>query len=250
LLRIIIDRIKIGGTKLQHINRSAVYFLYISSMLMMLSIALMLLFVPEVKSGFAAPVVQRIFYVHLPSAIMSYVAFTVVFTASIIFLKNQNYKWDIIAASSAQIGLVFCTLALITGALWGKAEWDAYWRWEDIRLVTFLILWLIFSSYIGLRNAVDEPEKRGRLSSVFGIIGFIGVPMSYFSMYIWQTLHPKVISPGGGGLSAEMGITLLISFFTFLILYAFILLLKVNISSMEQKVEQLKDLIEGSENDQ
>jgi heme exporter protein C len=219
-------------------------------MFMMISIALMLVFVPEVRSGFAAPVVQRIFYVHLPSAIMSYVAFTVVFIASILFLKNQSYKWDILASSSAEIGLIFCTLALITGALWGKAEWDAYWRWEDIRLVTFLILWLIFSSYLGLRNAVDEPEKRGRLSSVFGIIGFIGVPMSYFSMYIWQTLHPKVISPGGGGLSAEMGFTLLISFITFILLYAYLLSLKMKISTMEQKVEEIKDMIEGSENDQ
>jgi heme exporter protein C len=204
---------------------------------------------PSDDSGFAAPKAQKIFYFHLPSAITCYIAFIVVFISSILYLHSKKQKFDIAANSAAEIGIIFCSLALITGALWGKAEWNEYWRWEDIRLVTFLILWLIFIAYLGLRSAVDEDEKRARLSAVFGIVGFVGVPLSYFSMYIWRTFHPIVISPGGGGLIAEMGVALMISFITFIFMFVYLLLKRINISYLEDKVEELKDLMEGVENE-
>lgn len=220
------------------------------TVLMMITIYMILFYAPLPKedSGFAARYAQKIFYLHLPAAIISYIAFTVVFVSSIVFLKKPDQKWDNIAHSSAEIGIIFCTIALVTGATWAKAEWQTYWRWEDIRLATFLILWFIFIAYIGLRNSIDEPEKAGRLAAVFGIVGYVGVPLSYFSMYIWQTLHPVVISPGGGGLNQQMGYALLISFITFILLFVVILMYRIKIMRIEQKVEELKELIEGVEN--
>jgi heme exporter protein C len=202
---------------------------------------------PSHESGFAAREAQRIFYLHMPIAIISYVAFTVTFICSIIYLKTSNSRWDLLASSSAEIGVVFCTLTLITGSLWGKAEWNAYWRWEDLRLVTFLILWLIFAAYLGLRNAIEEPEKRARLSAVFGVIGFVGVPLSYFSMYIWRTFHPVVVSPGGGGLKTEMGIALGFAFITIFLIYSYLLINHMKVKLLEQRLEELKDNIEGVE---
>jgi heme exporter protein C len=214
----------------------------------LVTVYMILYFAPTAKSGFFAPDAQRVFYLHLPSAITSYIAFSVVFVFSIIYLKTSNFKWDKVALSAAEIGIIFCSLALLSGGLWGKAEWDTYWRWEDIRLVTFLILWLIFSSYLGLRSAVEESEKRARLAAVFGIVGFVGVPLSYFSMYIWQTLHPIVISPGGGGLNAQMGMTLGISFITFILFFVYLLLFRIKTEHLVQRLEDLKDSVEELEN--
>lgn len=231
------------------INDIGLYLLILGFALMVVNVYMALIHAPEASTGFAKPVAQRIFYYHLPSAIMSYLAFTVVFIASIIFLQRTSYLADVVAQSAAEIGIIFCTLALVTGALWGKAEWNAYWRWEDIRLVTFLIVWLVFAAYLGLRSSIDEPEKRGRLAAVFGIIGFVGVPLSYFSMYIWQTLHPIVISPGGGGLSPEMGQALGTSFVTFIIIFVYLLITRVNIELLELRLDSQKELIEGVENE-
>ena len=231
------------------IQKKIVWILLIGLCISMLAtIYAAVLFAPPISSGFFAPDAQRIFYLHMPSAISSYIAFIVIFIASILYLKTSNQKWDIIALSSAEIALVFCTVTLITGALWGKAEWDKYWRWEDLRLVTYLILWLILCAYLGLRNSITEPEKRARLASVFGIIGFVGVPMSYFSMYIWRTLHPVVVSPGGGGLNEQMRTALIMAFITMLLLYSYILHKRIVIEELEHKIEEMKESMEGDEN--
>lgn len=219
--------------------------------LMIVTIYMILIFAPipgedpDSESVFSSPDAQRIFYLHLPSAIVSYIAFTIVFGASIVYLIKKTNKADIIAAASAEIGIIFCTITLFTGSLWGKGEWGVYWRWGDIRLVTFLVLWLIFAAYLGLRNSIEEPEARARLASVFGIVGFVGVPLSYFSMYIWQTLHPIVISPGGGGLNREMGFSLLVSFTAFIFIYISLMMNRIKIAKLEQKMEDLKAEMEG-----
>jgi heme exporter protein C len=161
------------------------------------------------------------------------------------YLKTSSQRWDVIALSAAEITLLFCTLTLITGALWGKAEWDKYWRWEDLRLVTYLILWLILCAYLGLRSSIGEPEKRARLASVFGIVGFVSVPMSYFSMYIWRTLHPVVVSPGGGGLNEQMRFALILAFITFLLFLSYMMVKRTELEELEQGIDDIKESMEG-----
>ncbi len=183
--------------------------------------------------------VQRIFYFHVPSAWVSFLAFFVVCIASIAFLRTGKAAWDRLAASSAGIGLLFITLVLVTGPLWAKPVWNVYWTW-DARLTTSLILWLIYLAYLMVRSYTSDPERGAKFAAVFGIIGFLDVPIVYMSIRWWRTLHPAPVIGGGGGLAPEMKAALFFSLFAFTVLYITLLLLSFRIRSMEQKIQALK----------
>jgi heme exporter protein C len=200
---------------------------------------------PYESAGWVAPYAQKIFYLHTPAAWASYVAFGVVFITSIMFLRTSNVKWDVIARSSAEIGVVLCTLAIVTGPIWAKPEWGVYWRWEDAKLLTTFILWLIFLAYVVLRMGV-EGEKTARIAAVFGIAGFVAVPLSFISSRIWQSLHPNPVgSPGG--LSPEAGMTLMVGVIAFTLLYVTIMMQRIDIQKSMEKVEDLKEKTEVNE---
>lgn len=224
------------------------YLLPICLIIMLLAIYASLIYAPTVKSTenytWTSPETQRIFYFHLPLAITSYLAFFIVFLSGILYLQKKNIKWDIVASSSAEVGVLFCTLAIITGTLWAKAEWGMFWDWGDMKLNTTLVLWMIFIAYLSIRNSIDEKGKRARLSAVYGIIGFVGVPLSYFSFYIWEYIHPKVVSPGGGGLKTEMRTALMISMFAFFIFYFYLLLKKIELEKLSERIEVIEEKLE------
>ena len=132
--------------------------------------------------------VQKIMYLHVPSVITTYLAFFVVFVCSIAYLWKRDLKFDRIAKSSAEIGLVFCVLVLITGMVWGKPTWGTYWEW-DARLTTTLLLFLIFVGYFVLRMSVPDRDKEARLASVLGVIGVLDIPIIHKSVEWWRTLH-------------------------------------------------------------
>ena len=135
---------------------------------MSIAIYMVFLWVPvEAKMG----VVQKIFYFHVGTAWVGFFAFFVVFVCSIAYLKTKDRKWDIIAESAAEIGVVFMTLVLITGPIWARSAWNTWWTWEP-RLTTSLVLWFIYVAYILVRASSIEDEKKARLASIFGIIGF------------------------------------------------------------------------------
>ena len=113
--------------------------------------------------------VQRIFYFHVASAWTAFLAFFVVFLASIAYLRTKTPRWDIVAASAAEIGIVFTTLTLISGSVWARSAWGTWWTWEP-RLTTTLMLWLIYVSYLILREMVEEPDRRAAFAAVFVII--------------------------------------------------------------------------------
>ena len=138
----------------------------------------------ESSQGF----VQKIMYLHVPSVITTYLAFFVVFVTSIAYLWKRDLKFDRIAKSSAEIGLVFCAMVLITGMVWGKPTWGTYWVW-DARLTTTLLLFLIFVGYFVLRMSVPDRDKEARLASVLGIIGVLDIPIIHKSVEWWRTLH-------------------------------------------------------------
>ena len=142
--------------------------------------------------------VQRIFYLHLPSAFVSFLGFFTVFIASVAYLITRNLRWDWLAVSAAEVGVVFCAVVLITGPLWAKPVWGIWWTW-DARLTTTLILFLIYLGYLMLRVYVIEAHRRALLAAVVGILGFVDVPIVYMANRWWRTQHPQPVIAGGEG---------------------------------------------------
>ncbi len=185
---------------------------------------------------------QRIFYFHVPSAWIGFLSFFIVFVASILYLLKRDRKWDALALSAAEIGVLFTTLVLLTGPLWAKAAWGTYWVW-DARLTTTLVLWLVYIGYLMLRGSVDD-TKRAPMSAVLGIIGFLDVPIIYLSVTWWRTMHPTLLVSESGGLDAAMRVTLFVALFSFTLLFAWLLLIRVR---LEQKRNQLAHQRAGQE---
>lgn len=143
--------------------------------------------------------VQRVFYFHVGAALACYGAFGVVFVASLAFLATGSKKADRISAACGEVGFVMCTIVLATGMIWGHSAWNTWFRWEEPRLVTFLVLWLIFLSFTVLRN-FGEPNRVASHASVLGILGAASVPLVYVSIKFLPAsarLHPEVIERGG-----------------------------------------------------
>lgn len=186
----------------------------------------------------------KIFYFHLPIAISAYLCFAVVFFSSILYIRNKEQKWDILSLSAAEVGVVFALLTLITGSIWGRSAWNAYWVSWDVRLNTSLILFLIYLSYLMVRQAVEEPEKRARLSAVFGIIGFISVPISFLSVRFYSEMHPCVVPPcpsgGGGGIGGIVLYYLLFNFAAYFLLVASLIMLRIDNERLKEKANELK----------
>jgi len=191
-------------------------------------------------------IIQKIFYFHVSSAFLSFVAFFIVFVASILFLYRRDRKWDILAQSSAEIGVIFCTLVLITGPIWAKPIWNVWWTW-DPRLTTTLILWFIYVSYLMLRKMAGEGQ-RATFTAVFGIIGFINVPITFFAIRIWRTIHPIVIRSSGINITSPMLNTLIITLVAFTLLFFHLLMARMRLERIREGYEEMKALLEEQEN--
>jgi heme exporter protein C len=163
---------------------------------------------------------QKIFYIHLPSALMAFLAFFVVAVAGAMYLWLEDERLDRVAESSAEVGVMFTTIVLVTGPLWGKPVWGTWWTW-DARLTLTLFLWFVYVGYLVLRGALDDRAQRARFSAVLGILGSLLIPFIHVSVYMFRTLHPQpiVLKPGAPSLPGEMLITLLIAFASFTVLY-------------------------------
>ena len=192
--------------------------------------------------------VQRIFYFHVPSAWTAFLAFFIVFIASIAFLRTSQEKWDTLAASAAEIGVLFITLVLLTGPMWAKPVWNVYWSW-DARLTTSFILWLIYIAYLMLRSYVHDKQRGARFAAVFGIIGFLDVPIVYMSIRWWRTLHPSPVMGGGegSGLAPPMLQTLMICLAAFTLLFITLLVLKYRTETATRAYQSLKQHLNASE---
>lgn len=151
---------------------------------------------PTARQGVA----QRIFYVHVPSAWIAFLAFFLVFVFSIRYLIWRQLADDGRAYACAEVGVLFCTLVLVTGPIWGRPVWGVWWTW-DARLTTSLILWLIYVGYLMLRSYLTDREQRARFAAVLGVVGFLDVPIVHMSVKWWRTLHPGPVVMRSGGMS-------------------------------------------------
>lgn len=187
--------------------------------------------------------VQRIFYFHMPSAWLALgPSFTVVFVCSIVYLVRKDLRYDRIAAASAEIGVMFTTITLLTGPLWARPIWGAYWTW-DPRLTTTLVLWFIYVAYLMLRSASTPGHKRARLSAVFGIIGWVDVPIVFMSIRWWRTIHPLLISGQGMNLDPTMRNVLFFSLAAFTLLYVYLLVVRVRQEEIRSRLDQLRQTV-------
>ncbi len=186
-------------------------------------------------------VVQRIFYFHLPIAWIAYLAFFVVLVASIAYLMTRDAKWDTVARASVEIGVLFTTLVLITGSLWGKPIWNTWWSW-DARLTTTLVLWFIYVGYIMLRSYTPDRERGARFGAIVGIVGFIDIPIVHFSVQWWRTLHPEpVVARSNPQLPIEMIVTLGISLLAMTLVYVTLMVYRTALERLRDENRELEN---------
>jgi|Deesub1362B_J571_1020462.scaffolds.fasta_scaffold00021_23 heme exporter protein C len=186
---------------------------------------------PEQKMG----ELVRILYIHLPLAWYSLISFTITFIYSIAYLIKREDKFDKMAATGAEVGFVFITLTLLTGSVWAKGAWGVFWVWEP-RLTTTLILWFLYLSYILLRTFIETPDKRARISAVLGIIFYFDIPLLYFSVHLWRSVHPVIFKGSQIGLESAMRFALFSNLVPFLFIFWLIFELRYKIYLKEKEI--------------
>ncbi|MBW3619027.1 MAG: cytochrome c biogenesis protein CcsA [Actinobacteria bacterium] len=181
---------------------------------------------------------QRLMYVHVPSAWLAYLSFAVTLVASVAWLRTRRDRWDELAVSSVEVGVFFTALTLTTGSLWGKPVWGVWWTW-DPRLVTTALLFLVYLGYLGLRRGIVDPDVRARRSAILGIIAFVQIPIVHMSVVWWRTLHqpPTVLKPGQPSMDPGMLGVLLLNVVAFTVTYAALVRRRVEIARAEAAVE-------------
>ncbi|MFC2014768.1 cytochrome c biogenesis protein [Chloroflexota bacterium] len=186
-------------------------------------------------------IVQRIFYLMVPVAWLALLSFFVVFIGSIFYLVKKENKWDTLAHSSAEIGIVFTTLAMVSGSIWAKPIWGVWWDWGTPRLTSTLILWFIFLAYFMVRSFAKEESQGARFAAVVGIVGFIDTPIIILATTLWRGMHPGPLI-FQGGLAPDMSLTLMGGIIAFTVLYFVLLIQRVSMKNIEIEIGRLKEL--------
>ena len=183
--------------------------------------------------------VQRLFYFHMGTVWVATVAFIIVFVASIMYLWKQTRGWDMLAYCSAEIGVLFLTITIITGAVWAKPIWGTWWTW-DPQLTTTFILWILYIVYLILRSSAGTNTRRAKFAAVFGIIAFIDLPLVYLSVRVMRGISPVVFGPGGGGIEPEMMHALLVNLVACSLLFIVLLLERMDLENMGDVLARLR----------
>lgn len=189
--------------------------------------------------------VQRIFYFHVSSAWTGFVSFLLVFFGSVAYLRTRAPKWDWLSVASAEVGVAFFTIVLVTGPIWAKPVWGIWWTW-DARLTSSFLLWVLFVSYLVLRTLVEEPERRALVSAVFGIFATLDIPLVYFSIWWFRTQHPQPVIGDGGSLDPRMGWVLLLCWGAMLGVMAAMIRLRYRLEALRSEVDAIR--MEASRN--
>jgi len=216
-------------------------FQLLTYVLMLFALYTIFIYAPVEKT---MGVIQKIFYIHVPSAFLAYLAFFITFIASIFYLYRKDSKWDTVAHCAVETGVIFCTIVLITGPIWAKPIWNVWWTW-DPRLTTTLILWFTYVAYLMLRRVVKE-NQRANLAAVFGIIGFINVPITFFSIRLWRTIHPVIITSRGFNMSWPMKFSLLITFIAFCFLFFSMLISRIRLERLKRRIEEINEIMDNT----
>ena len=213
--------------------------LLVTGVLMLVNIYMILIVAPtDADLGH----VQRVFYFHFPMAMMSFLAFFTVFVGGVVYLFRRESRWDNLSYAAAEVGVVFITLTLLTGVIWAKPVWNAWWLWTP-RLTTTLILWLIYVAYMMIRAYAPNESKAAVYGAVMGLIGFIDVLIVYFSVAWWPGIHPApVVGPlaESDSLERTMQGVLGFSFLAFIFLLIYLVAERVSLRSSEDGIKSLR----------
>lgn len=183
-------------------------------------------------------IVQKIFYVHVPSAMAAYAGFTLASLCSFLYLVKPHRYWDMGAVAGAEIGLLFCLYVLISGPLWGLKAWGKAWVWDPQLTATF-ILFLLYGGYVLLRRFSGNDERMRRVAAVLAVIAFVDIPIIHYAVRLWGGLHPVIEREGGGGLAPQMKITFSTSMLAFLLLFAVMAWMRFRVRWKEDELDRL-----------
>ena len=209
-----------------------------SAALMVLTLYLVFIWVPTERN---LGISQRIFYFHVALAWVGFFAFFWVVVGSVGFLWKRSRSMDRLAYASAEVGLLFTTLMLVTGVTWAKPAWGVWWTW-DPKLTTSLILWLIYAAYLMLRAYSPPGDQGSRFAAILGIVGFVDVPIIYLSVVWWRTVHPPlVVGPAAtGGLEPSMRAVLMVATVAFTFLFAHLLMERLSLRRSEEEMDRAR----------
>jgi heme exporter protein C len=219
--------------------------------LMLAALYMALIWAPD-AANLLAPAeraAQRIFYFHVPSAWIGFLAFMVAAAASVLYLITRRQKWDVWALASVEIGVVFFAMVMLSGPIWAKPTWNVWWTW-DPRLTISTISWLLYLGYLMLRGAVDNPDRQARFAAVYAIIAAMSVPVNWVAIRWWRTIHPAVVLPGnnadaqgGFGMSAGIQTTLLFCLLAFTVFYVALMYHRIKVENLKRRVDTLRQHI-------
>ena len=178
--------------------------------------------------------VQRLLYVHVPVAWVMMLAFFVVFLMSILYLVQRRLKWDLLAVSAAELGVLGAVLTLVLGTLWGRPTWGIWWAW-DPRITTTALLVPIYTGYLVVRSMTEDPEQRARWAAVIGLIAFVQVPIVYLSVFWWRSLHQPPSSPQS--MWSAYGLVMLLGFVAYTLAFAYLWLRRYRLATTELELE-------------
>ena len=180
--------------------------------------------------------VQRIMYLHVPSILTAYLAFGLVLLGSIGYLATRGTAWDRLAASAAELGVLFTGVTIVTGSIWGKPTWGTWWTW-DARLTSVAILFVMYLGYLLLRGMIEDRERGARYAAVLGIVAALNIPLVHFSVLWWRTLHqpPSLLKAGPPTMSSAIVVPLLVNLAAYALLYLYFLAKRVSILRKEQE---------------
>jgi heme exporter protein C len=176
----------------------------------------------------------RMLYIHVPTILTAYLAFIVTTVATIGYLATRRMAWDRVAASAAEVGVVFLGLAILTGMIWGKPVWGVWWTW-DARLTTTALMFFIYLGYLGLRRGIADPVARARRSAILGIVAVAQIPIVHFSVTWWNALHqaPTILRPGDPQIDTPLLVALIVGIGAFVLVSAWLLTRRVELARLE-----------------
>ena len=220
-------------------NNLGKIYLFITSIFMFINLYLIFIWAPnEINLGIS----QRIFYIHIPLAWLGMISMILLGITSIIYLLTNNIKWDNIAKSTAEIGVLFLSLLLLTGIIWSKPTWGIWWTW-DSKLTTTLILWFIYVGYLTLRAYGPQGSQGARYGAILALLGIIDTPLIYFATIWWRTQHPELNIGPAANVSNTIDISilqvLLFSLITFTALYIFLLIERYALTKLETTTKEM-----------
>jgi len=176
----------------------------------------------------------RLLGIHPPAMWLAFLAFGVTAFGSIMWLVKKTDRWDRLASASAEIGVIFTAIGLFTGMVWGQAVWGTPWDWQDPRLMSTAVMFFVYVAYIALRNAIDDPTVKARRSAILGAIAVVQVPLVYFSVNLFRTLHQtQSIRPDGSTMPDEMLTAMLVNLVGFTIVYIALLAARLDVARVE-----------------